>query len=300
MSTTTSAAPLDDDRTIIWNPKQQGAAKPNATTQDPDLPPLLPSALSRYPITGSALPLLNALIAFHRIPAVRDLAALRHGLVSAIQKFERTADEAGALADDIIAARYLLCCALDEAIATTSWLDDSDWSKSSLLVTFHNETWGGDKAFTLIERLRDEPRHYADLLELAYYILALGFQGKYRVQSNGLLALEDLRVDIARQLTLDPATEADMPPAVVPQALFRARTRLRYVPVWVSLAIAAVLIVGLAIWFESHVTHNLRQVVEAVQAIDAKFWKTPAEPDTTAITPRPASGDLATTRNQSP
>ena len=40
-----------------------------------------------------------------------------------------------------------------------------EWIKQSLLVHFHNEAWGGEKVFILLERLIREPVRYQDLLE---------------------------------------------------------------------------------------------------------------------------------------
>jgi type VI secretion system protein ImpK len=51
------------------------------------------------------------------------------------------------------------------------------WSRHSLLVTFHNETWGGEKFFQLLAKLAQNPQQHAHLLELMYYCLALGFEG---------------------------------------------------------------------------------------------------------------------------
>jgi len=51
------------------------------------------------------------------------------------------------------------------------------WSRHSLLVTFHNEAWGGEKFFQLLSRLAQNPQEHLDLLELQNVCLALGFEG---------------------------------------------------------------------------------------------------------------------------
>lgn len=53
--------------------------------------------------------------------------------------------------------------------------------QQSLLVHFHNEAWGGEKVFILLERLLREPKRYQDLLEFLYMCFSLGFRGRYKV-----------------------------------------------------------------------------------------------------------------------
>ena len=67
------------------------------------------------------------------------------------------------------------------------------WSRHSLLVTFHNETWGGEKFFQLLAKLAQNPQQHAHLLELMYYCLALGFEGRFRIVDNGRTQLETLK-----------------------------------------------------------------------------------------------------------
>ncbi len=70
----------------------------------------------------------------------------------------------------------------------------------SLLSRFHNETFGGEKFFELLERLSRDPIKHLALLELMYVCLALGFEGKYRVMERGLLQLDGIRDALYRQI----------------------------------------------------------------------------------------------------
>lgn len=49
---------------------------------------------------------------------------------------------------------------------------------------FHNEAWGGEKVFILLERLMREPKRYQDLLEFLYICFSLGFRGRYKVAAQ--------------------------------------------------------------------------------------------------------------------
>ncbi|MDY0273225.1 MAG: DotU family type VI secretion system protein [Advenella sp.] len=152
-----------------------------------------------YVISGS-----NALVAAANpllvlIPQIRSTrnhpspSDLRLRLIDEIRQFELRAQHAGISNETILGARYCLCTALDEAAALTPWGGGGAWSANSLLVTFHNETWGGEKFFQLLAKLSQNPAPHIDLLELLYYCLALGFEGRYRVADNGRSQLETLR-----------------------------------------------------------------------------------------------------------
>ena len=214
-----------------------------------DIGRVLPTVLGDAPVTQAAMPLLAAMVAFRRLNTAPDINVLRHNMIAAIRNFEQQAAEKQAKTDDIVAARYLLCCALDETIATTASLGEKDWSKTSLLVSFHNESWGGDKAFILIDRLRQDPERYADLLQLALFILSLGFEGRYHVINNGRLQLEELRSDIAREIER-PRTLRDRGRHLGESPVTAASHGGFYVPPWVSFSIAIVLVlVSVGVWF---------------------------------------------------
>ena len=84
--------------------------------------------------------------------------------------------------EQVLAARYALCTLLDETALSTPWGNESQWAAQTLLVRFHNEARGGEKFFQILERLTQDPARNLNLLELLYVCLALGFEGKFRLQ----------------------------------------------------------------------------------------------------------------------
>jgi type VI secretion system protein ImpK len=170
---------------------------------------------------------------------------LREHLLDEVRQFELRAQQAGIPNETILGARYCLCTALDEAAALTPWGGGGVWSAHSLLVTFHNETWGGEKFFQLLAKLSQNPGQHLDLLELLYYCLLLGFEGRYRVIDNGRSQLETLRQRLLRILR---GARGDYPLALSPHWRDEpAQTPLRRLPVplWVFGALAAVLALAL-------------------------------------------------------
>lgn len=128
------------------------------------------------------------------------LETLNERLSAGITAFEARALHQGAEHSQVMSARYVLCSVLDEAVVTTPWGNCSDWSTTSLLSRFHNETFGGEKFFQLLERLSRDPVKHLAMLELMYLCLSLGFEGKYRVMERGGAQLETIRDALYRQI----------------------------------------------------------------------------------------------------
>lgn len=154
----------------------------------------LPEVLSgTNPLAVAANPLLNLIPQIRVTPHHPDPAQLRNFLVEQVNLFERRAREANVSPETIIAARYALCTALDETAAKTPWGGGGQWSRHSLLVTFHNETWGGEKFYQVLARLVQDPKKHFDLIELMAVCIALGFEGRFGVVDNGRTQLDTLR-----------------------------------------------------------------------------------------------------------
>ncbi|HZZ06509.1 type VI secretion system protein TssL, long form [Paraburkholderia sp.] len=160
---------------------------------DPPIAPsaALPPADAPNPLVVAAQPLFDALAQIRLNPKVTP-KRLRVFLVAEIRRFQTRAQQAAVSPETIVGARYCLCTALDEAAALAPWGSSGAWSAHSLLVAFHNETWGGEKFFHLLARLSSQPHEHRDLIELQFFCLALGFQGRYRVIQNGAAQLETL------------------------------------------------------------------------------------------------------------
>lgn len=151
-------------------------------------------------LVSAAADLLGYIIQFKTKAAKVDLLELNQRLCNCIRLFDVTAVQKGAETSQVQAARYVLCTVVDEAVTTTVWGDKSEWSKMSLLSQFHNETFGGEKFFHLLDRVVQSPEKYMPLLELMYICLSLGFEGKYRVKPRGSIELEAIRDGLYRQI----------------------------------------------------------------------------------------------------
>ena len=196
-------------------------------------------ASAENPLHAAAAPLLNAIVQIRQAATHDDPAGLRYQLVDEIRQFEARCKQLELPFEMIIGARYCLCSVLDEAAAQTPWGTRGVWSGNGLLVTFHNESWGGEKFFQLLSRLSQSPQQHLWLLEVIHYCLLLGYEGRYRGAANGREQCEAIRSRLA-QLIASTRNNSPSPPTsqvvVRPQqsTLWRAP-----VPLWACIAVTA-------------------------------------------------------------
>lgn len=191
------------------------------------------------PIMGSATTLIALISQLRESAHHPDPASLFQHIGNELQQFEAAARAKGESPDNVLAARYVLCTVLDETVLNTPWGSQSVWATRTLLSTFHNETWGGEKFFQLLDRLLQEPARNLSLLELMYVCLALGFEGKYRVRERGRAELDRIQENLYQVIR---AQRGDFERSLSPhwQGVQDRRPRLaQYVPLWVVAAVAA-------------------------------------------------------------
>jgi type VI secretion system protein ImpK len=280
----------DHDRTII-KPTPGGrsgaAAPPPRPVSLPELPvgaaESLPPASGLNPLVAAANPLLNLVPQLRNTAQHPDPRGLRDQLVRQIREFEMRARQASIASEKVIAARYALCTLLDEAVTTTPWGGAGTWAQGSLLVTFHNETWGGEKFFQLLAKLAEDPAGNLDLLELLYVCLALGFQGRYRVQQDGRAQLDSVRERLAQLIQRQKGEyERDLSPHWLAAAV-RRHPVLAVLPLWVAFAACGLVLLGTYLWLSYSLNRVSDPVFAQIYAVRAK-----AAPPRVAVAPAPA------------
>ncbi|MEM9048524.1 MAG: type IVB secretion system protein IcmH/DotU [Pseudomonadota bacterium] len=167
-----------------------GSAGPAAAA--PQMPPAGPAvdlgadATGLNPLNAAAAPLFALIGRIRNRAQHPDADALRDNVVREIQGFEGRALRAGAQQRDIQIARYAVCATIDDVVLNTPWGGRSNWTRSTMVGTFHKETVGGDRFYDLLARLEKEPATNRSLLEFIYLCLSLGFEGRLRVEDRGL------------------------------------------------------------------------------------------------------------------
>jgi type VI secretion system protein ImpK len=229
------------------------------------------------PLVAAAGPLLILGATVGSMVYQADVEGLRRKAVESVQAFEVQARAAGVDPNDVTVARYIICTFLDSAIFQTPWGGQTVWGSRSLLLTFHNEAHGGEKFFTILERLRQDPARYLNLLELQYICLALGFQGKYRLEANSRAVVQVLQDDLYRLIRgRNPGIGAEL--SAHWQGVKEPKARaFRLVPWWVVVASAATIVLAVLIFLRSRLSDQAAPVVAAlaVRGLDTGYEAPP-------------------------
>jgi type VI secretion system protein ImpK len=242
-------APPNVDRTVIM-PAPGGRAAPGRPAPADQTAVFDAAAVSGglNPLVAAANHLLDV------IPPIRSTAAhanpvgLRDSLAQGVRRFEAQARAAGIPNEQIIAARYALCTLIDETATSTPWGASGAWAQHGLLALFHGEVEGGDKFFQLLGRLAENPQANADILELMYVCLQLGFEGRYRVTEGGQRQLEAVRQRLLTIIrTRRGEYERDLSPNWRGAAV--APSRLAWLPLWVVGAVTALVLLAIYLGF---------------------------------------------------
>ena len=199
-------------------------------------------------VVGGANPLINAgtrLIALANAlraeTRYEDIPRLRQEVVDELRGFQQTCREDGAGEDEVRYGHYALCALLDEVILSTPWGAKSAWARQTLVATFHNEVVSGDRMFEIAESLEARPNRAPHLLELIYYCISFGFEGRMRLDRQGASRLFQMRERIYAALrNLRGAFERGLSPNWRGEdAAYQALAR--QAPLWVYAAGFAVL-----------------------------------------------------------
>jgi type VI secretion system protein ImpK len=190
-------------------------------------------AIGLNPLVQAASPLLLLAGQIRGNKSATDTAELRRLALNELRYFEERARSAGVPHETVIAARYVLCAALDEAVLSTPWGAQSEWSQHTLLVALHREAWGGEKFFDMLERISTDPDKHIDLMELQYVVLAFGFAGKYQVLDRGHERLGTIQQELYRRIRNHRGTTPTDLSLRWRGVEDRRNPVIRYVPWWV-------------------------------------------------------------------
>lgn len=206
-------------------------------------------------LIDAATPLFGLSLRVRSLSECHNIEQIYNQTVEEIKAIEIELSEQGFEHAILMAYRYILCAFLDESVMGTEWGASSIWAEHSMLSRFHNETWGGEKVFTILGRLEGEPKRYKALLEFIYQCLVLGFEGKYRVMDGGHVERERVISRLHDVLaTLDDEEPQDLTRAT--EHVVKAKYKLsREVPLWSVFAGFFVLWIGIFLGY-SYLLHS--------------------------------------------
>lgn len=227
------------------------------------------------PLVDAASPLFMLMGTIRGTANHDDPEGLRRQFIQEIKRFEKRAQLAGVNRDMLLTARYALSTSVDEAVLNTPWGSSSSWHEETLLSTFHNETWGGEKFFVVLDQTAREPAKNLAALELMFVCLMLGFEGKYRVMERGRAKLEEVQDNLFRLIRRQRGEmERELSPhwhGVEDDGGGLAR----FVPLWAIAAIALALLMAIYIAFRLALGESTYPIYDALAGIGREGLERP-------------------------
>jgi len=215
------------------------------------------------PLIGAASPLLSIMTRFEQLTTAPELVELHQDLSHEIKAFEHKAQSGSYRANTILAARYILCTAVDEALTTTPWGKEG-WKQYSLLNAFQREQWGGERFFFILERSKEDPNLHIDLLELIYICLRLGYQGKFRQADQDPQQLGDIADNLYQCIRHQRGEFSKTLCVSAQNSVTTQRKKSWHPPMWVVCSVGIVLLITVYTLFNIQLNTQIKPVTHAL------------------------------------
>jgi type VI secretion system protein ImpK len=265
-----------DEETIEVNRSQVGTASFSALNnaaelknRDADIFAL--SHLNAYdnPMLNAGAPLLASCISFSRMTLPDDMYLFRKTLVEQITNLKQ---QIGALEYPPSVADkccFLFCIVIDEFILHSQWGEESGWENKTLVSDLFGVRDGGEQFFVVTEKAIQQPKILADILELIYVFLKVGFRGQYRLLGREQLEdvmyrLEKVVFESNRAVSLNPFEKVTLPKVKQPRAPIKFSLQL------VAFFVVLILLFAMAsYWYQSH-SNNGEQEFNQLASFNTK------------------------------
>jgi type VI secretion system protein ImpK len=135
--------------------------------------------------------------------AVQDAESFRFQIREALKSADGEAARRGYTGEDIQLANFAVIAFLDESILNLRNPIFADWPRRPMQEEMFGHHVAGEIFFQHLQKLlnRDESHDTADLLEIYYLCMLLGFAGKYSMTGRGdLKAIMDATADKIRRI----------------------------------------------------------------------------------------------------
>lgn len=179
------------DKTTPEDAKSKGQAEPAFEGYAADPAFQLRGGFTNL-MLDAASPLFGLVMRLRTLDELPNIQDVHRQVRNQVENIREEMRQHGYEHTQLLAYSYGLCLYIDEAVMERPWGKASCWSQEPLLSIFHDETWGGEKIFTVLSRLMQEPERYEDVLEFMYFALCLGLKGKYAIAPKGEESLNGL------------------------------------------------------------------------------------------------------------
>ncbi len=218
-------------------------------------------------ILDIATPLMGLAVRLREMERCDDIESLHRRVENDIAAFETELTNRKYDKATVIAARYCLCSFVDEAVMSTPWGAESFWPERTMLSLFHNESWGGEKFFGVLERVLDQSGRFQELLEFLYVCVGMGFEGKFHVMHNGRNVLDRL-LDTVYDVLAKHRGEAPEALAAPEDNVVRSGKTLRKVtPLWLVSAVGLLTLAALYFGFRFSLEQEIGRIAGRISDI---------------------------------
>lgn len=117
----------------------------------------------------------------------QDQAAFADRMTGFLGEVDRNAKALGIAADDVTAAKYAFCAAVDEIILGSEYPVREAWETRPLQLRLFGDQLAGEHFFQRLEDLRAKGGAHLQALEVYHLCLLLGFQGRFALDGRDKL-----------------------------------------------------------------------------------------------------------------
>lgn len=194
-----------------------------------------------------------------------EAGQLRDRLRKLMTKCKQEALGSGVPSEDISLAQFALVAFMDESILSSDWSQKDRWVAKPLQLELYDRYDAGEAFFDRLEQLREQPAGQAEVLEVYYLCMALGFKGKYQLheQEKHRTLIEDTFEDLRQIPGLQQST---LSPHGEPRDQIATEVRSK-IPPWMiavgSGLIALLIYIGMSVY----ITNTADDTARAIQEI---------------------------------
>ncbi|MCA0402800.1 MAG: type IVB secretion system protein IcmH/DotU [Proteobacteria bacterium] len=148
---------------------------------------------STNPLVAAAGPLLSLLERLYLTTSLPPVNDIRNNIEHELQAFHsRISDKSYTNEIDAI-AHYLLCATIDELVGKNYLrVYQQPAEFKAFTPSSYDEKGPEERFFDIVHYVKQRPNQYLDLVELAYYCLIAGFEGKQHGKADGRQVLDNL------------------------------------------------------------------------------------------------------------
>lgn len=190
-----------------------------------------------------------------------DATVLRQRIKDLLDRAERDAMRVNTPRDDLRDAKFALVAFIDETILSSDWSQKDRWVAKPLQLELYDRYDAGEVFFDHLKRLLEQPTQHAEVLEIYYLCMTLGFKGRYELY-------EQERLRILIEETFEALRRSGMSVGVLsphgkPRDQVATEVRNK-VPLWIIIAfvvgIALILYIIMFLMMNNAAEHTLQLV----------------------------------------